>query len=153
MGAGAVGSYYGALLALAGHSVTLIGRPAHTAAIEMNGLTLHKDGASRTVSVKATVEASGARGADLILISVKSDDTEAAGAALAPYLSADTVVLSLQNGVDNAERLATILGRAVVPVAVYVAVASPGAGEVAHYGRGELALGVGPHSERLAALL
>lgn len=152
IGAGAVGSYHGALLALAGHPVTMIGRPAHVAAMRAKGLRLHKDGGTRTARVEATVEPAGARGAELVLVCVKSDDTEAAGAALAPHVAPAATVLSLQNGVDNAERLAAVLGRAVVPAAVYVAVATPGPGEVTHHGRGELVIGDGPDSRQIAAL-
>src|SRR5205814_2585185 len=103
------------------------------------------------VPVHASAEASGARGAKLVLFSVKSTDTERAGAALAPYLEPGAVVLSLQNGVDNAERLAATVGRDVMPACVYVAVEMAGPGHVRHHGRGELVIGRAAQSEAVAA--
>jgi 2-dehydropantoate 2-reductase len=61
------------------------------------------------------------------------------------------VVLSLQNGVDNAERLQAVLGRTVIPAAVYVAVEMKGPGHVKHHGRGELVFGPSPAGSGIAA--
>ncbi|HEV7336670.1 MAG TPA: 2-dehydropantoate 2-reductase [Bosea sp. (in: a-proteobacteria)] len=150
MGAGAVGCYYGAMLALAGHPVTMIGRQAHATAMASNGVILLKAGETHRAPVQATTEPSGVADADLVLISVKSDDTVAAAEAIAPYLKSDSRILSLQNGVDNAERLEAVFGRAVIPAAVYVAVETVAAGKVRHNGRGELVIGTGPASAELA---
>ncbi|SPJ34951.1 ketopantoate reductase family protein [Kushneria phyllosphaerae] len=152
MGAGAVGSYYGALLAKAGHTVTLIGRAAHVEAMQSSGLSLETTSGRETVEVTASVHASALKDAELVLFCVKSTDTETAGALMAPQLSDTAVVLSLQNGVDNASRLAEVLGREVIPVVVYAAVAIVGPGHVRHHGRGELALGASAISARLAEL-
>src|SRR5688500_11292969 len=141
MGAGAVGCYYGCMLARAGHEVTLIARAQHVAAVRKSGLRMQTTGFDATVPIQASEEAGGARGAKLVLFSVKSPDTERAGAALAPHLERDAVVLTLQNGVDNAERLAAVLGREVIPAVVYVAVEMAGPGHVRHHGRGELVIG------------
>src|SRR5438552_3562193 len=103
------------------------------------------------VPLQASAEASGARGAKLVRFSVKSTHTERAGAALAPYVEPGAVVVSLQNGVDNAERLAAVLGRDVVPAVVYVAVEMAGPGHVRHHGRSELLIGRAPASARIAA--
>jgi len=92
------------------------------------------------------------RGAALVLFAVKSPDTEAAGKAMAPYLEPDAAILSLQNGVDNAERLAATLGREVIPAVVYVAVEMAGPGHVRHHGRGELVIGRGGASEAIASM-
>ena len=81
------------------------------------------------------------RGADLILFCVKSTDTEATARAIAPHLAAGAVVLSLQNGVENAAAIARIVHRAVVPAVVYVATAMGGPGVVQHHGRGDLVIG------------
>ena len=151
MGAGAVGCYYGGMLARAGHDVTLIARAQHVEAVQKRGLRMETKAFDANVPVQASAEASGARGAKLVLFSVKSTDTERAGAALAPYLEPGAVVLSLQNGVDNAERLAATLGRDVVPAVVYVAVEMAGPGHVRHHGRGELVIGRSPASARIAA--
>jgi len=152
MGAGAVGCYYGAMLARAGRAVTLIGRPQHVQAIERSGLRLQTSASDETISMRASTEPSGLRGAELVLFSVKSSDTEAAGRAMAPYLERGAAIVTLQNGVDNAERLAATLEREVIPACVYVAVEMAGAGQVRHHGRGELVLGRAPQSETIAAM-
>ncbi|ACB25545.1 ketopantoate reductase family protein [Methylobacterium radiotolerans] len=151
VGAGAVGCYYGFLLARAGHAVTLIGRPALVEVVEKDGLVLESAAGTASVPVRATDAGAGVSGADLVLVCVKSGDTEAAGAMIAPHLDPAATVLSLQNGVDNAERLAAVLGRPVVPVAVYVATAMAGPGHVRHNGRGDLILGASETSARVAA--
>ncbi len=116
MGAGAVGCYYGGMLARAGHEVTLIGRAQHVEAIrKAGGLRFEEKGFDAVVPLRAAEEATAVRGAKLVLFTVKSGDTESAGRALAPHLERDAVILSLQNGVDNAERLAGVLGRGVIP--------------------------------------
>lgn len=153
LGAGAVGCYYGFLLARAGHAVTLIGRPALVAAVEADGLVLESAAGRETLAVRATTTGDGVAGADLVLVCVKSGDTEAAGATIAPHLSPSATILSLQNGVDNAERLGAVLGRPVVPVAVYVATEMVGPGRGRHNGRGDLVLGASATSETIAAAL
>src|SRR5690606_29879981 len=109
MGAGAVGCYYGGMLARAGHEVTLVGRPQHVEAVRRAGLRLQTQAFDERVPVQASTGAEGVRGAELVLFAVKSPDTEAAGATLAPFLERDAAILTLQNGVDNAERLAATL--------------------------------------------
>ena len=151
MGAGAVGGYYGGMLARAGHAVTLVARPAHVQAIRSAGLRLQTATFDEHIPLLATPDASGVASADVVLCCVKSTDTEAAGAALRPHLADHAVVLSLQNGVDNAQRLADVLGRPVVPAVVYVATAMAGPGHVVHHGRGELVVGPFEGSARLQA--
>lgn len=151
MGAGAVGSYYGAMLARAGHDVTLIGRPQHVQAVQRSGLRLQTTAFDQNIQLEASTEPDAVRGAQLVLFSVKSTDTEAAGNALAPHVGRNAAILTLQNGVDNAERLAATLGREVIPAVVYVAVEMAGAGHVRHHGRGELVIGRGDASEAIAA--
>ncbi|MEL6062477.1 MULTISPECIES: ketopantoate reductase family protein [unclassified Methylobacterium] len=151
VGAGAVGCYYGFMLAKAGHAVTLIGRPALVEAVAASGLILDSASGTASVPVRATTAGNGVAGADLVLVCVKSGDTEAAGAMIAPHLDPAAAVLSLQNGVDNAGRLAAVLGRPVVPVAVYVATEMAGPGRVRHNGRGDLILGASAASARIAA--
>ncbi|ANN73608.1 ketopantoate reductase family protein [Bordetella bronchialis] len=150
MGAGAVGCYFGAMLARAGHEVALIGRPVHVEAIRSKGLFLDTRSFQAHVPMQAGTGPDLAQGAEVILFCVKSADTESAGRALAPYLAPDTLVLSLQNGVDNAERLRTVLPRTVVPAVVYVATEMAGPGHVKHHGRGELVIGPSAGSRRFA---
>lgn len=150
MGAGAVGCYYGAVLARAGHEVTLIARPLHVQAMRDHGLVLEKHGTTEALQVEATTEPSGVAGADIVLFCVKSGDTTDAGRLIGPHLGPDTAILSLQNGVDNAERLQDVLGSPVIPAAVYVASEMAGPGHVRHHGRGELVIGTGPASKAIA---
>ena len=116
-----------------------------------NTLILETSKGRETVKLDATPEASGVSGADVVLFCVKSTDTAAAGAEMKPHLKPDTTILSLQNGVDNPERLSAVLDRPVVPVAVYVATDMPGAGHVRHHGRGDLAIGPCPAGETIVA--
>lgn len=152
MGAGAVGCFFGALLAQAGHNVTLIGRPALVEAVRDGGLLLESGGERRHVPVLADTRPEAVAGAELLLFCVKSFDTEAAAVAIAPHIGADCSVWSLQNGIDNADRLARILDRPAVPVAVYAALEAPGAGYVRHKGGGKMVIGPSPRSEEFAAL-
>ncbi len=139
MGAGAVGCYYGGMLARAGHQVMLIARPAHVQAIATSGLRMETKTFDEQVRLGASTEASAVQGADLVLFCVKSTDTEAAGAQMLPYLAHNALVLCLQNGVDNAERLQTVLPNHIVAAAVvYVATEMAGPGHVKHHGRGDL---------------
>ncbi|MEP7282693.1 MAG: 2-dehydropantoate 2-reductase [Rubrivivax sp.] len=142
VGAGAVGSFFGAMLARAGHAVTLIGRAPHVQAIQARGLSLHMAGQVETVRMAATTELAVVRSADLVLFCVKSTDTDDVARQLAPLLGANAVVLSLQNGVDNAATIARHVGsQRVVPAVVYVATAMREPGVVTHHGRGDLVIG------------
>src|SRR6266853_181148 len=94
MGAGAVGCYYGGMLARAGHDVTLIGRAQHVEAVRRSGLRMEVKGFDGSVPMRASEEPSAIRGAKLVLFSVKSPDTERAGAALAPHLDRGAVTLT-----------------------------------------------------------
>lgn len=141
VGAGAVGSYYGALLARAGHRVTLIGRQAHVLAVNAGGLRLRRAGRDEAIAVAAASGPDAVRDADLVLLAVKSGDTEAVARQLAPLLQADALLLSLQNGVENAATLARHLRQAIVPAVVYVATAMPEPGLVVHSGGGDLVIG------------
>ncbi len=152
MGAGAIGCFYGGLLARAGTDVTLVGRPLHVDAIRAEGLLFEMGGATQRVLLGATVSPDGVAGAELVLFCVKSGDTESVGRAMAPHLLPGALVLCLQNGVDNADRLAVVLGRPVVPVAVYVATEMAGPGHVRHHGRGELLIGPTGRDDAILAL-
>ena len=151
MGAGAVGCYYGAMLARAGLEVTLIGRAQHVEAVRRSGLRLQTSTSDDQIRLNGSTEPAGVRGAQLVLFSVKSTDTEAAGQAMKAHLEHEASIVTLQNGVDNAERLATTLGREVIPAVVYVAVEMAGPGHVRHHGRGELVIGRSAASDAIVA--
>lgn len=153
MGAGAIGCYFGGLLAKGGHDVTLIGRAQHADAVRANGLLFESKAFHGYIPLGATTEPSGVAGADLILFSVKSADTEKAGAEILPHLKSDAVILCLQNGVDNAERLRTVVPQTVIASAVYVATEMAGPGHVRHNGRGELTIENSPATPRIAETL
>jgi 2-dehydropantoate 2-reductase len=152
MGAGAVGCFYGGMLARAGHAVTLIGRAEHVRAMQRDGLRLDAQSFQANLPVRADTEPSAVAGAKLVLFCVKSTDTLAAADALKPHLGADTVLLSLQNGVDNADRLRTAVAQEVIASVVYVATEMAGPGHVRHNGRGELVIGTSGSSAEIAAL-
>lgn len=148
MGAGAVGCFFGGMLARAGAPVTLIGRRERVEAVAREGLFLDSIHFQETVAVAASTQADAARDADLVLFSVKTLDTEEAARLLAPHLKPGAIVVSLQNGVDNLERIRgatrTASGKSGVdalPAVVYVAAAITAAGRVKHSGRGDLVVG------------
>ena len=141
MGAGAVGCYFGGMLARAGHEVVLIARPQHVQAIQQGGLRMDTKTFDERVRLEASSEPSSVRGAKLVLFCVKSTDTESAGAQMLPYLTPDALVLTLQNGVDNADRLRGVLpNHEVAAAVVYVATEMAGPGHLKHHGRGELVI-------------
>ena len=143
VGAGAVGSFYGAMLARAGNKVTLIGRPAHVQAVTRDGLKLDLATSSETeiVRTEASSDFSCLRSVDLVLFCVKSTDSASVALQIAPYLTPQALIMSLQNGVENASLIARHLPNAVIPAVVYVATEIPSPGYVKHNGRGELVIG------------
>jgi 2-dehydropantoate 2-reductase len=146
VGAGAVGGYFGGMLARAGAPVVMIGRPAFVAAVRDRGLFLDTLDFKGAVSVGVSTELSALRGAGLVLFCVKSTDTGATAAALAPLLDSRAIVVSLQNGVDNVERIQTVAAIDALPAVVYVAASVPEPGRVRHVGRDDLV--IGPEGER-----
>lgn len=143
VGAGAVGSFYGAMLARAGHKVTLIGRPAHVQATKRNGLKLDLASSSETefVHLDASSELFSLQSADLVLFCVKSTDSASVAHQMAPYLAPHALIMSLQNGVENSALIAQQVPHAVIPCVVYVATEITSPGCVKHHGRGDLVIG------------
>ncbi len=142
VGAGAVGCYFGGRLARVGVPVTLIGRPSLVGAVrEAGGLFIDSREFQEQVPVVAATDASAVAGADLVLLAVKTLDTVTAARSFAPHLGAKARVVSLQNGVDNADRIRAEIGLDVIPAVVYVAAAMTGPARVKHSGRGDLVIG------------
>lgn len=141
VGAGAVGCYFGGMLARAGAPVTLIGRAAHVEAINRAGLFIDSIHFKENISVSASTELAAVRDAQLVLFSVKTVDTENVAKLLAPYLAPETIVVSLQNGVDNVERIDFAAGIQAIPAVIYIAVEMVGLGRVKHSGRGDVIVG------------
>lgn len=141
MGAGAVGCYFGGMLARAGAPVTLIGRPAHVNAIAAQGLFLDTLHFQQRVPVSASSDISAVGNSQIVLFCVKTLDTETLAKAIAPHLAPGAAVVSLQNGVDNVERIYSAAGMEAIPAVVYVASAMIAPGHVKHSGRGDLIVG------------
>jgi 2-dehydropantoate 2-reductase len=110
VGAGGVGGYYGGRLALAGAEVGLIARGEHLVAIRERGLRVRADDGEVTVRVVASDDPEEIGPCDAVLFCVKSYDTDQAAGLLGPLLKPDTGVVSLQNGVDNEEKIAARIG-------------------------------------------
>jgi 2-dehydropantoate 2-reductase len=110
VGAGGVGGYYGARLALAGAEVGLIARGEHLTAIRERGLQVRADEGEFTVRLAASEDPAEIGPCDAVLFCVKSYDTEQAAVLLEPLLKPETGVVSLQNGVDNEEKIAARIG-------------------------------------------
>ena len=146
VGAGAVGGYFGGLLARAGAPVTMIGRAPFVEAVRKNGLFLDTLHFQESVKVEASTELAAARRAELVLFCVKTTDNVETARGLAPLLAPGALVLSMQNGVDNVEQIRAAAGIEALPVVVYVAASVPEPGRVKHAGRGDLV--VGPENER-----
>jgi len=130
MAAGAVGGYFGARLAAAGHDVFFIARGAHRDAIAKNGLTIESVHGDVHLPKPNVTDDPGTVGpVDIVLFAVKLWDTEKAAAAARPLLGPDSRLITFQNGVDSVERLSAVIGvERVVGGAAYIAtvIASPG---------------------------
>src|ERR1700722_16123944 len=115
IGAGGVGGAFGAALARAGADVTFVARGAHLAAIRRSGLRV-EGGRGETVinPARATDDPATIGPVDFVLFRVKLWDVESAGAQIASIVGPTTAVIPLQNGIDAAERLIPILGRAAI---------------------------------------
>lgn len=151
VGAGAVGCYFGGMLARAGLPVTLVGRPLHVDAIAAHGLRMETRTFDEAVAVVTTTDIAAVSAADVVLFCVKSTDSEATARQILPHLPATAVVLSLQNGVENAEIVRRVLPQTVLPTVVYVATEMAGPGHLKHHGRGELVIGDSAASAAIVA--
>jgi 2-dehydropantoate 2-reductase len=143
MGAGAVGAYFGARLQVAGEEVVFCARGANLAAMREQGLDITSiRGALRLPAVAATDNPREFAPYDLVLFCVKTYDTESAARALNACLKPGAAVLTLQNGIENEERLESIFGRGVVMggnARVGVEMAAPG--RLVHLSTGHIDFG------------
>jgi 2-dehydropantoate 2-reductase len=153
LGAGAVGGYFGGLLARAGAPVMMIGRATFVKAVKENGLFLDTVQFKESVQVEASTELKDVRDAEIVLFCVKTTDNAVTASGLAPLVAPGTLVVSMQNGVDNADQIRAVSGLDALPAVVYVAASVPEPGRVKHVGRGDLVVGPrNAQSERFAAL-
>lgn len=112
LGAGALGSAIGAALTQGGHETWLLNRsPGHVDAMRRDGLRVDDASGTRVVPVRATTRPEEVGVADLVIVLVKSLQTEAAVRGASALLGPDTVVLSLQNGLGHEDILAAVVGR------------------------------------------
>jgi 2-dehydropantoate 2-reductase len=135
VGAGGVGGYFGGRLAAAGHDVRFLARGPHLDAIRADGLRVRSVKGDFEVAVAASDDPAEIGRCDAVLFCVKSYDTRATAARLAPMLGEDTAVVSFQNGVDNEEQLAAVVGADHVlggAAFIFATITSPGV--VAHTG-------------------
>ncbi len=144
-GSGGVGGYFGARLARAGEEVTFVARGAHLQAIREQGMRIRSavDG-EWSVQARATETLDGDEAADVVLMCVKSYDTEAAAELIRPVVAAHTVIISLQNGVDNEGKLARLYGEErVLGGVAYIFANIEAPGVIAHHQLGRIVFGRG----------
>src|ERR1700751_2412423 len=134
-GAGGVGGYFGARLTQAGAEVHFLARGAHLRALREHGLRVRSVKGDFEVQAPATDDPADVGPCDFVLFSVKTFDTDAAAARLGPLVGDGTAVVSLQNGVENEEKLARAVGEDHVmggAAFIFAGIAEPGV--IAHSG-------------------
>ncbi|MBH0190348.1 MAG: ketopantoate reductase family protein, partial [Nitrospira sp.] len=155
VGAGSVGGFFGAHLAKGNPNVSFLLRPDTLAAVTRNGLTIRSAGGTFTVRPQAASDARQLPKPDLIILGVKAYHLDEVMDQIEPVVSAKTVLLTLQNGIDNEDRLIARFKRDCVVGGVayiYSRIAAPGV--IDHYKKGAVAIGelMGHESERLLAI-
>ena len=160
MGSGAVGGYFGAKLAVAGNEVAFIARGKHLAALLEDGLRIKSPDGDLVVRQAQFTEVPERVGdVDLILFCVKSYDSATAAQAIAPMVSDETLILSLQNGIDNPDKLARVYSPSqVLPGVVYLGAQLTALGVITHSSGGRIILGpldgaVGSQAKNLVSTL
>jgi 2-dehydropantoate 2-reductase len=143
MGAGAVGGYFGAKLAHAGHEVWFISRRERLKAYRLTGVRVESiDGDFEVVPMRATNDPTSIGKVDLVLFTVKSTGTLLAAERAVPLVGRHTSVLTLQNGVDNEAVISDVLGEeSIVPGVAVIGVSMPEPGLVRHTNNGSITLG------------
>jgi 2-dehydropantoate 2-reductase len=161
MGTGGTGGYFGGLLARAGEDVTFIARGGHLEAIRNNGLTVKSVLAGDfTIPVNATADPHDIGPVDFILFCVKAYDNAVAADRIRPLTGPETVVLSVQNGIDNEQQIGEVIGpEHIVGCVSYVSstIESPGViAQTAGPGKivlGEMKGGTSHRTEKLQSML
>ena len=144
MGTGGTGGYFGGLLARAGEEVTFIARGAQLEAIQKNGLTVKSRlSGNFNLPVKATAAPGQMGPVDLVLFCVKAYDNPAAADLIRPLIGSETVVLSVQNGIDNEQQIGKVIGHQhLIGAVCYVSSTIEAPGIVAQTaGPGKIVLG------------
>jgi 2-dehydropantoate 2-reductase len=129
-GTGGVGGFFGGMLARHGQKVWFVARGKHLAAMKEGGLRVNSPSENFTIPPgKMTDDAAEVGPADVVLFCVKSYDTESAAQQLSPVLTSRTFIISLQNGIDNEERIQRVVpaGTVLGGVAyIYSTITAPG---------------------------
>jgi 2-dehydropantoate 2-reductase len=128
-GAGSVGGYFGGRLAQAGAEVHFIARGAHLQALREHGLKVRSVKGDFQVQAPATDDPADVGCGDFVLFCVKTFDTDAAAARLGPLIGENTAVVSLQNGVENEDKIAQAVGKDHVmggAAFIFAEIAEPG---------------------------
>lgn len=142
MGAGAVGGYFGARLAGAGNEVAFIARGRHLEVMRKEGLRVKSLNGDLHVQSRFTSDPKEIGPVDLVLVCVKSYSTEEAAKKLAPLVGKETIILSLQNGVDNPDKIASMWGKSrTMAGVVYIAAEVLAPGRIGHSAGGRIVLG------------
>jgi len=142
VGTGAVGGYFGARLAAAGEEVAFIARGSHLEAMRKEGLKVKSIQGDLHIRARFTSDLEEVGPVDLVLFCVKSYDTEDAAAKLTPLIGAQTAILSLQNGIDNPDKIAARWGQArTLAAVVYLGAVVAGPGRLEHRAGGRIVLG------------
>ncbi|MCH8063586.1 MAG: 2-dehydropantoate 2-reductase [Chloroflexi bacterium] len=153
MGSGGMGGYFGGMLARAGEDVHFIARGAHLEAMQASGLTVKTNEVGEfNIPAKATNDPSEIGTVDLVLFCVKTYDTEEIANFIKPLIGPDTVVMSLQNGVDNEEIIESVIGPGHVTGAVaYVSAKIDSPGVISESYNQKIILGelTGEHTQRV----
>ncbi len=157
MGTGATGGYFGGLLALAGVNTHFVARGKHYRAILEDGLQIVSNQETHHVLIHVTPEPDEIGPVDLLLFCVKSYDTEYAARIIEPMVVQDTVIMSLQNGIDNIDKLIQLYGQdKVIAGTVFIEASIAAPGVIAHMGRpGRIVFGEisGERTKRVEAIL
>lgn len=142
MGSGGVGGYFGGRLAAAGEEVTFVARGDHLRALQTKGLVIKSKDGDLHVMTRAVEVPAEAGPVDLVLFSVKSYDTESAAAQIRPCVGPNTAVLTLQNGIANAEHIGKLLGAGrVMAGAGYIVSGIESPGVIRHTAAGRIVFG------------
>jgi 2-dehydropantoate 2-reductase len=142
MGAGAVGGYFGARLAAAGHDVAFIARGTHLEAMQKQGLKIKSFRGNLHIRSRFASNPEEVGPVDLVLFCVKSYDTEEAGKKLAPLMNEKTLILSLQNGVDNPDKIVKLWDKSrTLAGVVYIGARISAPGAIEHSAEGRIVFG------------
>jgi len=158
MGAGAVGGYFGARLYSAGNEVFLVARGKHLKAIRKKGLCVKSIKGDLHIPIQASDEPSEFGIVDMILLTVKSQDTGHALSLIKQNVGLDTFILTLQNGVENEEKISQAYGgERTLGGAAYIGVRLDSPGCIIHSALGRVAIGSpfteGPSEERIREIV